>query len=819
MRKKVCLRMAVQAYRANALKSFSFQSARPLAGPGNVIDAAIVKTGFDPAICRSNFHLTHLLRRGDFRSARHVFDQMPNRNIVSSNMMISGYVKSGDLSAARDFLYCMDERSAVSWTVLMAGHCGRGEFSEAFELLVEMVRWGTGPDHVTFVTLLSQCCGESYVVQLHNLVVKLGFCSTLYVCNSLVDAYCKVCRLDLALQMFDEMPERDAVSFNALITGHYKEGLSAEAVELFSEMQRLGLRPSEFSFAAILCAGIGLDDMVFGQQVHSFVTKTNHVWNVFVGNALLDYYSKHDCAENVRKLFEEMTELDGISYNVVISSHAWDGDYDKSISLFKELQSTGFERRQFPFSTMLSIAASTFDLRLGKEIHTQAILTTADFEIQVGNALVDMYAKCGRFKEAELIFVALAHRSSVPWTAMISAYVQKGLPEQGLRMFVEMQRARVSADQATFASALKASANLALPSLGKQFHSFITRSGFMSNVFSGSALLDMYAKCGSLKDALSVFREMPTRNTVSWNALISAYAQNGEGDMSIRLFEDMVRSGKSPDSVSLLTVLTACSHRGLVEKGLEYFNSMASVYRVEVRREHYACMVDILCRSGRFDEAEKLMKEMPFEPDEILWTAVLNSCRIHKNQHLAKKAASNLFNMELRDAAAYVNMSNIYAEAGQWDNVGEVKKAMRDRRIKKVPAYSWVEINHRVHTFSANDRTHAQIDKIREKIDALTDQMNKEGYRADTSCALHNEDEDLRADSLKYHSERLAIAFALISTPEGSPILIMKNLRACTDCHTAIKAISKIVKRNITVRDSNRFHHFNDGVCSCGDYW
>jgi hypothetical protein len=214
------------------------------------------------------------------------------------------------------------------------------------------------------------------------------------------------------------------------------------------------------------------------------------------------------------------------------------------------------------------------------------------------------------------------------------------------------------------------------------------------------------------------------------------------------------------------------------------------------------------------------MAEMPFEPDEVIWSSVLNSCRIHKNQELAKKAAGQLFNMAgRRDAAPYVNMSNIYAAAGQWDSVGMMKKAMRDRGVKKAPAYSWVEIKHKIHVFSANDKSHLQMGEIMRKIDMLVKQMEKEGYKPDTSCVLHNVDEEIKIESLKYHSERLAIAFALISTPEGSPILVMKNLRACTDCHAAIKLISKIVAREITVRDSSRFHHFRDGFCSCGDYW
>ncbi|KAF2301794.1 hypothetical protein GH714_029387 [Hevea brasiliensis] len=655
--------------------------------------------------------------------------------------------------------------------------------------------------------------------QLHSLVVKLGHNLALKVCNSLVDSYCKTHRSDLAHQFFKEMPERDSVTYNALIAGYAKEGLNEEAIKLFMEMQSLGLDVSDFTFQAVLGAGIGLDGIAFGQQVHGYSVKTNLVWNVFVGNSLLDFYSKHDCINEARKLFYKMPELDGVSYNVMITAYAWIGQVTESIDLFRELQFTKFNRTNFPFATMLSIAANTLDLQMCKQLHSQTIVTAADSVVLVANSLVDVYAKCGRYEEAERIFVKLSSRSTVPWTAMISANVQKGRLEEGLKLFSEMRRANVSADQATFASVLKASANVASISLGKQLHSCIIRSGFMSNVYSGSALVDMYAKCGSVKDAIQTFKEMPERNVVSWNALIAAYAQNGDGEATLRSFEEMVRSGYQPDSVSFLCVLSACSHCGLVKEGLRYFNSMTKVYKLVPKREHYTSIVDVLCRSGQFDKAEKLMTQMPFEPDEIMWSSVLNSCKIHKNHDLAKRAAQQLFNMEVRDASPYVTMSNILAAAGQWDSVRKVKKEMRKRGLKKVPAYSWVEIKHKVHVFSANDKCHPQMKEIMLKIDVLSEQMEREGYMPDTSCALHNVDEDVKVESLKYHSERIAIAFALISTPEGSPILVMKNLRACADCHAAIKVISKIVGREITVRDSSRFHHFRDGVCSCRDYW
>ncbi|KAJ4729548.1 Pentatricopeptide repeat-containing protein [Melia azedarach] len=772
--------------RINALQNLATAtraSRPPKSNPNvqNLIDARIIKTGFDPNTCRSNFLIDNLVSRGELSEARKLFDQMPNQNTVTTNVLISGYVKSGNLTNARELFNSMVDRTAVSWTILIGGYSHSNQFREAFELFADMRRECSDPDYVTFATLLSGCDAPdtaNELIQAHANIIKFGYDSTLIVCNSLVGSYCKIHRLDLATQVFKEMPERDSVSFNALITGYSKEGLNEEAIKLFSEMQQLGFKPSDFTFAAALCAGIGLDDIALGQQVHAFVVKTNFVGNVFVANALLDFYSKHDRVVEARKLFGEMPEVDGVSYNVMITCYAWNGQHKESLRLFRELQFTRFNRSQFPFSTLLSIVANTLDLHIGRQIHAQTIVTSANSE------------------------------------------VKKGYIEESLNLFIEMHRANVSADQATFASILKASADLASLSLGKQLHSFVIRSGFMSNVFSASALLDMYAKCGSLKEAIQTFQEMTERNIVSWNALISAYAQNGDGEATLKSFEEMIQSGYQPDSVSFLSVLSACSHCGLVAEGLQYFNSMTQKYKLEPKKEHYVCMIDILCRRGCFDQAEMLIAQMPFEPDEIMWSSVINSCRIHKNLELAKKAADQLFKMEkLRDAAPYVAMSNIYAGAGQWDSVSKVKKAMRDRGVKKVAGYSWVEIKNKVHVFTANDKQHPQMKEIRRKIENLIRQMKKEGYKPDTSCALHNEDEEIKIESLKYHSERLAIAFALINTPEGSPILVMKNLRACTDCHAAIKVISKITRREITVRDSSRFHHFSDGLCSCGDYW
>ncbi|PIA46524.1 hypothetical protein AQUCO_01500221v1 [Aquilegia coerulea] len=786
------------------------------------LDAQMIKTGFNPNTCRSNYLMNDLVKNGQLSHAQKLFDQMPQTNLISTNTLISGHVKAGNLSKAQQLFDQTVERNVVTWTIIIGGYVQNNQVYQTFGLFSDMRQSGLEPDHVTFTTVLSVCNEFSrfnQAIQIHALVLKYGYGFTLRVCNTLVDTYCKCHYIEFAHRFFNEIPHRDCVTYTAMIAGYSKVGWNEEAVKLFLKMQVSGLKPSDFTFAAILSAGIRLDDLNFGEQIHGFVVKMNFVQNVFVSNALLDFYSKHDQVTDAAKLFYEMPELDGVSYNVIITAYAWNGQYKECFDLFRELQFTRFDRKQYPFATILSVAAALPHLKMGKQVHSQAIVSSALSEIQVENSLIDMYAKCNSLEEANTIFSSQVHRDTVSWTTMISCYVHNGLCEDSLKLFLEMRKADVSMDQATFACILRASANLASIGLGKQLHSFIIRSGFISNVFAGSALVDAYANCGSIQDAIQTFNEMPDRTTVSWNAMIAAYARDGDADATFRSFKEMAHLNLQPDSVTFLSILSACSHCGLVEEGLRYFDAMTQTYNLDPGRKHYACMIDILGRGGRFSELERFIFQMPFEPDEVMLLSVLNSCKIYGKQELARKTADLLFKMELKDAGPYVMMSNIYAAAGKWDDVGKVKKSMRDRGVKKVPAYSWVEVKHKIHKFSSNDTKHPQNDEIQRKLKILAEQMEKEGYMPDTTCALQNVEEDIKVESLMYHSERLAIAYALITTPPGSPIVVMKNLRACVDCHSAIKMISKIVGRKITVRDSSRFHHFSDGRCSCGDYW
>ncbi|KAJ3708836.1 hypothetical protein LUZ61_012541 [Rhynchospora tenuis] len=737
--------------------------------------------------------------------------------------MLSGYAKSGCIKEARELFHAVKDRNfnVVSWTIMIGMLSDAGCLSEALSLFQKMQYLGIAPDCVTILKVLSLCTDSNASVlalQIHTRIIKSAFGCNLTILNTLIDAYCKCGLTELAFAVFEEIEQRDSVTYNALLSGYFKEGNYLNAFALFKHMLKTCTCPTDFTFSSILNSATGLADPGVGAQLHCQIIKSNFTWDVYINNSLLDFYSKINYVHHTRKLFDEMLAKDHVSYNVMISSYSRNGLAKQALELFQEMQLLSIDHKDYPYPSLLSVAGSLSNRDLGKQIHARVVLLGMASSNLTSNGLINMYSTCGYLSCADLIFRQYTDKSTTSWTAFITGCVQNGLYEEALKLFGEMRKTGLDPDTSTFCIVLKACSSLALISLGEQLHSCILRSGYLSSVFAGSSLVDTYAKCGLLEYAKKMFDEMIEKNIVSWNALICAYAQNGKGKKAIEMFERMVTLGLKPESVSFLSVLNACSHSGLVEEGLNYFNSMTSIYNITPRKDHYACIIYMLGRVGRFDKVEQLLDQIPFEPDPIIWSSILNSCKIHGNYELGKIAADKLFCLEPKDAGHFVIMSNIYAKNGKWDEVARIKKLMRDRGIKKEPAYSWVEINRQVHMFSSNDMKHSRIVEIKAYLDELSVEMEKEGYKADVTSDLHLVGDETKVKSLRYHSERLAIAFAFLSTENGI-IRVMKNLRTCDDCHVAIKVMSKVVGREIVVRDSSRFHHFKDGVCSCGDYW
>ncbi len=436
----------------------------------------------------------------------------------------------------------------------------------------------------------------------------------------------------------------------------------------------------------------------------------------------------------------------------------------------------------------------------------------------MGSSLFDMYAKYGSIDEAWRVFNSMPKRDVVAWNAMILGYAKCGQGQKALQLCCQMQYEGVHPVPVTFVGMLNACASVAALEEGRNIHGAIIQSGYESDVFVGSSLIDMYAKCGSVEDAWRVFNRMPRHNMVAWTAMLGAYAMHGHANEALAHFERMCEQGVEIDDITFLSLLSASWHAGLVDEGLCYFRFMSSVYGISPTNEHYACVVDLLGRAGRLHDAEVLIKTMPCEANATVWMALLGACRIHGNLEMGECIARRVLESDPGNSAGYVLLLNIYAAAGNWDLSATVQKLRLERGVRRQQGRIWIEVNNEVHTFVVDDQEHPQINEIHAELKRLSVQMKDAGYVPDITFMLHDVEEEEKLFHLCHHSEMLAIAYGLISTPPGTPILIFKNLHVCGHCHSAAKFIAKLVGRAIIIRDANRFHHFENGLCSCKDY-
>ncbi|KAJ0987545.1 hypothetical protein J5N97_005901 [Dioscorea zingiberensis] len=541
-------------------------------------------------------------------------------------------------------------------------------------------------------------------------------------------------------------------------------------------------------------------------------------------NTLIAGYSNANNLVEARRLFDDMPGKDHFSWSTMMSAYGRRGWPLEALKLYREKQCFMSNRvltcsDKFTASAALAACAAIPCSRQGKEIHAHIMRVSLESDIVILSALSDMYAKCGRIDNARFVFDATVEKDIVSWTGMIGRYFDGGWREEGFELFSDMLMSRVRPTEFTFATVLDACSKPAAEDFGKQVHGNMMRMGIESSPFAASALVHMYSKCGSIEKASIVFRAMQKPDLVSWTSMISGYAQNGHPEESLRYFELLLQSGMKPDHVTFVGVLSACTHAGLVEKGLEVFHSIKDKFGLTYTGDHYACVVDLLSRSGRFLEVEEIISSMQMKPNKFLWASLLGGCRIYGNLKLAKMAAEALFEIEPENAATYVTLANVYASNNMWEEVEQIRQRMEDKQIAKNPGSSWIEIKRQIHVFLVGDKSHPRTKEIYLLLKKLLSRMREEGYVPDTNYVLHDVEDEQKEQDLAHHSEKLAVAFGIIAAPLGAPVKVFKNLRICGDCHTAIKFISRIVEREIIVRDSNRFHRFKDGACSCRDYW
>ncbi|XP_030973110.1 pentatricopeptide repeat-containing protein At4g21300-like isoform X1 [Quercus lobata] len=437
------------------------------------------------------------------------------------------------------------------------------------------------------------------------------------------------------------------------------------------------------------------------------------------------------------KLFSQSSTADVVVCTTMISGLALNAMNTDALDIFRWLLKEKMRPNSVTLASVLPACAGLAALNLGKELHCNILKNGLDGRCHVGSAITDMYAKCGRLDLAHHTFERMSEKDSVCWNSMITSYSQNGKPEEAINLFHQMGKGGTKYDCVSISAALSACAALSSLHYGKEIHGFMIKGAFSSDLFAESALIDMYAKCGNLDSARSVFDMMQGKNEVSWNSIISAYGNHGHLKDSLTLFHEMLENGIQPDHVTFLAIISACAHAGQVDNGAHYFRCMTEEYGIPARMEHYACMVDLFGRAGRLNKAFETIKSMPFTPDAGVWGTLLGACRVHGNVELAEVASRHLFDLDPQNSGYYVLLSNIHADAGQWGSVHKIRSLMKERQVQKVPGYSWIDINNITHIFSAADGSHPQSAEIYSLLNNLLLELRKEGYVPQLYLPMH----------------------------------------------------------------------------------
>ncbi|KDP45013.1 hypothetical protein JCGZ_01513 [Jatropha curcas] len=624
-----------------------------------------------------------------------------------------------------------------------------------------------------------------------------------------------------ARELFDEMPIRDSGSWNAMISGYCQNGNPAEALDVAGEMRLEGVAVDPVTVASILPVCAQLSDILSGKLIHLLVIKCGLECELFVSNALINMYAKFGCLGQAQKLFDQMVTRDTVSWNSIIAAYEQNHDVVTARLFFDKMQKAAARPDILTLVSLASIVAQLNDHRNSRSIH--GFITRAGWLFEdnvIGNAVIDMYAKLGVTDSARKVFERLPIKDVISWNTLITGYAQNGLASEAVEVYHMMEECKeIIPNQGTWVSILPAYSHLGALQQGMKIHGRVIKNSLYLDVFVGTCLVDMYGKCGKLDDAMSLFYEVPRKDSIPWNTIISCHGVHGHGEKALELFREMIAEGVTPDHVTFVSLLSACSHSGLVSDGQQCFHMMQEIYGIKPDVKHYGCMVDLYGRAGYLDKAYEFIKNMPIQPDASMWGALISACRIHGNMELGQYASDQLFEVDSENVGYYVLLSNIYATVGKWEGANKVRSLARGRGLRKTPGWSSIEMNNMVDVFYTGNKTHPKYEEIHRELRDLTEKMKTLGYVPDFSFVLQDVEDDEKEQILMGHSERLAIAFGIISTPPKSTIRIFKNLRVCGDCHTTTKFIARITEREIIVRDSNRFHHFKNGICSCGDYW
>ncbi|CAO2814197.1 unnamed protein product [Amaranthus hypochondriacus] len=655
---------------------------------------------------------------------------------------------------------------------------------------------------------------------IHKHVVQLGFASDVYVSTALIDLYAKCGDMTRAEKVFYGMKCRDIVAWNAMITGFAVHWFYDDIIRLIVQMQQEGINPNSSTVVTILPAVAQASALSHGKVLHGYSIRQGFDNAIMVATGLLDMYGKCGCISYARTIFDSLDVRNEVTWSAMIGAYVVCDCMREALELFNCML-----LEEFGIPSMVTLCCALracsklIDLTIGRRIHGCILKLGYLSDLMVNNTILSMYAKCGVLDDAVKFFEEMYSVDKVSYGAIISGCVQNGNSLQALKVFKNMQISGINPDETTMLSLLPACSHLAALRYGACAHGYSVIRGFVADTSICNALIDMYAKCGKVKTAREVFDRMQTHDIISWNSMISAYGINGQGSNAISLFNELRTTGILPDDITFISLLIACTHSGLVAEGEYWFDAMVKEFQIVPRIDHCICMVDLLGRAGRLEEARSFIDQMPCTPNVHIWSALLGACKIHKNVELAEEASKRIQILGPESSGNFVLLSNIYSSAGRWEEAASIRITQRDQGFQKIPGCSWVEVNGTIHAFISGDDTHPLSNQIYMKLEELLVEIKKVGYQAIPSVVFQDVEEEEKEHILLHHSEKLAIAFAAITLNPPQHIFVTKNLRVCGDCHEAIKYITLVTKREITVRDTSRYHHFKDGACNCGDFW
>ncbi|KAF2323888.1 hypothetical protein GH714_003716 [Hevea brasiliensis] len=576
-----------------------------------------------------------------------------------------------------------------------------------------------------------------------------------------------------------------------------------------------------------------LNSIKLGRQLHAYIIKYEIDYDPSIGNALCSLYSKFGSLDSAVNVFQGIGEKNVISWTALISACGENGEAALGLRFFIAMLFEDIEPNEFTLTSVLSLCCVMLALGAGRQVHSLSIKLGYQSNLRIKNSVMYLYLKCGCMNEAQNLFNKMKSTNLVTWNAMIAGHAQAmdlanddfsayQSGTEALSIFLKLNRTGLKPDHFTLSSILTVCSRLSALEQGEQLHAQTIKSGFLSDVVAGTALVNMYSKCGSIQRASKAFVEMSTRTMISWTTMITSFAQHGQHQQALQLFEDMRLAGFKPNQITFVGVLAACGHVGMVDEALGYFEMMQKEYRIKPVMDHYGCLIAMFVRLGRLEEAFDIIKKMDFNPGEFMWSLLIAGCRFHGKQELGFYAAEQLLKLKPKDTETYVMLLNMYISAERWQDVSKVRKLMKEEKLGKLKDWSWISIKDKVHSFKTNGRLHPHNAEMYNLLEELLEKAKGLGYQPLQRMEVIHDDEEEEENnpisSAEYHSERLAIAFGVLNTQKDAPIRVIKSVIMCKNCHDFIKVISKLCSREIIIRDSRRLHRFVDGHCSCAEF-